>query len=248
MENKKTEKKRIFSKLTVCVAALALVSCAFVGGTFARYTTGKQTTPGGVNVADWNIEIINEGEGFLELAPNMQAYDDKTGTEIRSYEIAGGKVLEIHNNGQVAGMFKLAVNTDSYVLEDKEGNPIELPAYSAELNNPEWEGVTIDQIFALDALTVTKNNNTTLTATTDPSGISNYEAELAPGEYVIVEIAGVTWTSDLTSDNLSVTLGTYGDLRDTWLGENVSMVGYAMNWSVDQAKNVPEGGTPLPTP
>ena len=57
MENKKTEKKRIFSKLTVCVAALALVSCAFVGGTFARYTTGESTANGGANIADWYIDV-----------------------------------------------------------------------------------------------------------------------------------------------------------------------------------------------
>ena len=248
MENKKTEKKRIFSKLTVCVAALALVSCAFVGGTFARYTTGNQTTPGGVNVADWDIEIINEGEGFLELAPNMQAYDDETGTEIRSYQIAGGKVLEIHNNGQVDGLFTLTVNTnaDSYVMEDKEGNPIELPTYSAELNNPEWEGVKVSNIFTVGTLTVTKNNTTTVGATTDPSGINNYTVELAAGDYVIISIGSVTWTSDLASDNLSVTKGVYGNLRDTWLGENVSMVGYEMTWSVDQAENVPSVGTPTP--
>lgn len=245
MENKKTEKKRIFSKLTVCVAALALVSCAFVGGTFARYTTGQQTTPGGVNVADWNIEIINEGEGFLELAPNMQKYDDTTGTEIRSYKIAGGKVLEIHNNGQVDGMFTLTVGTN-YVMEDKDGNPIALPTYSAELNNPEWEGVEIDDIFTVGTLTVTKNNTTTVGATTDPSGINNYTVELAAGDYVIISIGSVTWTSDLASDNLSVTKGVYGDLRDTWLGENVSMVGYEMTWSVDQAENVPSVGTPTP--
>lgn len=239
MENKKTEKKRIFSKLTVCVAALALVSCAFVGGTFARYTTGEKTTPGGVNVADWDIEIINEGEDFVELAPNK----DKFGTEVRSYQIEGGKVLEIHNNGKVAGMFTLSVDTNTYVLEDKEGKPIELPTYSADLNNPEWENVDIDDIFTVGALSVTKNNTTTVGAITDPSGINNYSVELAPGEYVIISVASIKWTSDMAGE----TGGTYGDLRDTWLGENVSMVGYEMTWSVDQAKNVPAtGGTPAP--
>ena len=198
-----------------------------------------------MNVADWNIEIINEGEGFLELAPNMQKYDDTSGEEIRSYKIAGGKVLEIHNNGQVDGMFTLTVGTN-YVMEDKDGNPIALPTYSAELNNPEWEGVEIDDIFTVGTLTVTKNNTTTVGATTDPSGINNYTVELAAGDYVIISIGSVTWTSDLTSDNLSKTLGTYGDLRDTWIGENVSMVGYEMTWSVDQTENVPTGGEATP--
>ena len=39
MENNKTEKNGIVARLTVCAAALAIVSCAFVGGTFARYST-----------------------------------------------------------------------------------------------------------------------------------------------------------------------------------------------------------------
>ena len=242
MENKKTEKKRIFSKLTVCVAALALVSCAFVGGTFARYTTGQQTTPGGTNVADWNIEIINEGEGFMELAPNMAEWSSGQRTyTVQNDDGSAMKVLEIHNNGQVAGMFKLAVDTSSYVLEDKEGNPIELPSYSAELNNPEWEDVSITDIFSVGVLSVVKNNDTKLTGNTT-AGITNYSAKLEPGEYVIVSIASVVWTSDMDD----ATSGAYGDLRDTWLGENVSMVGYEMTWSVDQAENVPDGGTPAP--
>ena len=239
MENKKTEKKRIFSKLTVCVAALALVSCAFVGGTFARYTTGNKTTPGGVNVADWDIEIINEGEGFVELAPNMAEFE----SAIRSYQIEGGKVLEIKNNGGVTGTLTLSVDTNTYVLEDKNGKSIDLPTYSAELNNPEWEGVEIKDIFTVGTLTVTKNNTTSVGATTNPSGINNYTVELAPGEYVIISVASIKWTSDMAGE----TGGTYGDLRDTWLGENVSMVGYEMTWSVDQAENVPANGTATPT-
>ena len=239
MENKKIEKKRIFSKLTVGVAALALISCAFVGGTFARYTTGETITPGGVNVADWDIEVVNEGEGFLELAPNMVGYTDT----IRTYTIDGGKVLEIRNNGQVAGMLTLTVDTNTYVMQDKEGNAIDLPEYSADENNPEWEGVEITDIFTVNTLTVTKNNTTTVGATT-ANGINNYTVELAAGEYVIISIGEVKWTSDLDGE----TGGIYGDRRDTWLGQNVSMVGYQMTWHVDQAENVPEGGTPAPTP
>lgn len=240
MENKKIEKKRIFSKLTVGVAALALISCAFVGGTFARYTTGDTTTPGGVNVADWDIEVVNEGEGFLELAPNMAEH----GGSARSYTINGGKVLEIRNNGQVAGKLTLTVDTSTYVMQDKEGNAIDLPEYSADKNNPEWEGVKIKDIFTVNSLTVTKNTSTTAeTPTPSPAG-DVYSVTLEAGDYVIISIGQVVWKSDKDGE----TGGKYGDLRDTWLGQNVSMVGYQMTWHVDQAENVPEGGTPTPTP
>lgn len=246
MENKKTEKKRIFSKLTVCVAALALVSCAFVGGTFARYTSGEFTTPGGVNVADWKIDIINEGEGFMELAPNKAEYDDSEGHGIRTFTVEGGKVLEIKNLGKVAAVLTLKVNTGAYVLQDKEGNPISLPTYSAEANNPEWEHVDeVTDIFTLNGLLVYSSTSTESLTGSTVGNVTTYSVPIASGQSVIIEVGQVVWTSDHKSDPQNAgSLGLYGDLRDTWLGENVSMVGYEMTWSVDQAENVPGTGAP----
>ena len=254
MENKKTEKKRIFSKLTVCVAALALVSCAFVGGTFARYTSGEFTTPGGVNVADWNVEIIDEGIDIFEMAPNYEKY---TGTDydeakVRSYTVsAGGQILKIINHGQVDAKVTIKVKADSMVMEDKNGEAITLPTYSVvdgEERNPEWKGVGINDIFVIDTpLTVQYSGETTaLTAdTTSEPGYSIYTATIKTNEYVTVSVGSVKWTSDFESDGTNC--GTYGDLRDTWIGTKVAKIGYEMKWSADQAGNVPAtGGTPAP--
>ena len=105
MENKKTEKKRIFSKLTVCVAALALVSCAFVGGTFARYTTGQQTDNGGANVADWYIEVVRPGdggslEGWALISPYHVAWDESWTTGSRTNTIGEAKAVQITNKSE----------------------------------------------------------------------------------------------------------------------------------------------------
>ena len=252
MENKKTEKKRIFSKLTVCVAALALVSCAFVGGTFARYTSGEYVTPGGVNIADWNVEIIDSGIDIFEMAPNYAEY---TGTDydeanVRSYMVSeGGQILKIINHGQVAATVTIKVKAGSMVMEGKDGEAIPLPTYSivdGEEQNPEWDGVGIDDIFEIGTLTVEYSGSTTaLTAdTTSETGYSIYTATIQTDEYVTVSVGKVTWTSDLETDGTNC--GTYGDLRDTWIGTNVAKIGYEMTWSADQAENVPAGGTATP--
>ena len=254
MENKKTEKKRIFSKLTVCVAALALVSCAFVGGTFARYTSGEYVTPGGVNIADWNVEIIDEGIDIFEMAPNHEKY---TGTgyneeNVRSYKVSeGGQILKIINHGQVAATVTIKVKDNSMVMESKDGEVITVPTspvVDGEMRNPEWNGVNISNIFTIGALTVQYSGATTALEgdTGTEVGYTIYTATIKTDEYVTVSVGSVTWTSDLATDDANC--GTYGDLRDTWIGTNVAKIGYEMTWSADQAENVPANGEAKPTP
>lgn len=252
MENKKTEKKRIFSKLTVCVAALALVSCAFVGGTFARYTSGEYVTPGGVNIADWNVEIIDEGIDIFEMAPNYEEYGGTgyNAASVRSYTVsAGGQILKIVNHGQVPAKVTIKVKDDSMVMESKDGEAITLPTspvVDGEMQNPEWNGVDISDIFEIGTLTVQYSGETTALEgdTVSQGGYTIYTATIKTDEYVTVSVGSVTWTSDLESDGANC--GNYGDLRDTWIGTNVAKIGYEMTWSADQAENVPANGTATP--
>ncbi len=234
MENKKLEKKSVLKKLTIGIAAMALISCAFVGGTFARYTTGEKEIPGGVNVADWKIEVIEDAADIFEFTPNKEAYSN----QIRKKTVSeGGKILEIKNSGKVAATVTIEVDTSSYVMEDKEGNPAQFPQYSVvngEAVNAEWEKVTsVSNIFTLGDLTVQYSGSTT-TETVPEGTVKTYEITLKAGESVIVSIGEVVWTSDLTGEN-----GAYGDLRDTWIGENISQIGYKMTWSAVQAEEIP---------
>lgn len=235
MENKKLEKKSVLKKLTIGIAAMALISCAFVGGTFARYTTGEKEIPGGVNVADWKIEVIEDAADIFEFTPNKEAYSN----QIRKKTVSeGGKILEIKNSGKVAATVTIEVDTSSYVMEDKEGNPAQFPQYSVvdgEAVNAAWENVTsVADIFTLGALTVQYSGSTSA-ATGDTQGsVTTYEITLEAGESVIVSIGEVVWTSDLSGEN-----GVNGDVRDTWIGENISQIGYKMTWSAVQAEEIP---------
>ena len=235
MENKKLEKKSVLKKLTIGIAAMALISCAFVGGTFARYTTGEKEIPGGVNVADWKIEVIEDAAAIFEFTPNMDAYATESGPRSKTVT-EGGKILEIKNSGKVAATVTIKVDTASYVMEDKEGNPAQFPQYSVvdgEAVNAAWQNVSVDDIFTIHDLTVQYSGSTSVE--TVPEGtVKTYEITLKAGESVIVSIGEVVWTSDLTGEN-----GAYGDLRDTWIGENISQIGYKMTWSAVQAEEIP---------
>ena len=236
MENKKLEKKSVLKKLTIGIAAMALISCAFVGGTFARYTTGEKEIPGGVNVADWKIEVIEDAADIFEFTPNMDAY--AAGSGVRTKTVTeGGKILEIKNSGKVAATVTIKVDTSSYVMEDKEGNPAQFPEYSVvngEAVNAEWESVTVSNIFTIVGLTVQYSGSTTTEDGDTQGTVTTYTITLQAGESVIVSVGKVVWTSDLTGEN-----GAYGDLRDTWIGENISQIGYKMTWSAVQAEEIP---------
>lgn len=236
MENKKLEKKSVLKKLTIGIAAMALISCAFVGGTFARYTTGEKEIPGGVNVADWKIEVIEDAADIFEFTPNMDAYATESGVRTKTVT-EGGKILEIKNSGKVAATVTIKVDTASYVMEDKEGNLAQFPQYSVvdgEAVNAAWQNVSVDDIFTLGALTVQYSGSTSAATGEEDGTVTTYEITLQAGESVIVSIGKVVWTSDLPDEN-----GVNGDVRDTWIGENISQIGYKMTWSAVQAEELP---------
>lgn len=272
MENKKTEKKRIFSKLTVCVAALALVSCAFVGGTFARYTTGNQSAAGGATIADWNVVDDPTISQQFVISPNSAKFNggaEKTVIEaedtalIRSYAISeGGAVLKITNNStNISARVVITLPTAKpMVMMNKDGEIVELPTSDQDPYGV-WTDVTIDDIFtytgqgAKPALTVLKNGNATVSAKTEGEYQGKYVVELAPEDFVVVNSVGFKWTTDLVGDTKIVNdvytsdMNVWeGDIRDSWIGKNVYSVGWQINWYAEQLDEYQTGGTATPTP
>ena len=266
MENKKTEKKRIFSKLTVCVAALALVSCAFVGGTFARYTTQGEVDNGGANVADWYIDVINgsgTAQGTLTISPD--ASDFVSAEDPRTHQASeGGAVLTFYNGGEVTA--EITINTTAgYVVTGKTYDSdtrkfvdSELPVGSSAAdmagNMFKWVSNTAEGIYKPDFDTSSLDTvweNVTLVGGTGSSGnvilkvgTLTYNGEdlstvgpitLAPGATATIEMGEVTWTSDFSDED-----GSEGNERDTWIGQNISRVGYEINWSAVQVSEQPQ--------
>ena len=272
MENKKTEKKRIFSKLTVCVAALALVSCAFVGGTFARYTTGKQSAAGGATIADWNVYSDPAISQQFVISPNSAKFNggaektvigDEDTALIRSYAISeGGAVLKITNGStNISARVVITLPADKpMVMMNKDGEIVELPTSDQDPYGV-WTDVGIHNIFTYTgkegkpALTVSKNGNTTVPAEGSGEYSGKYVVELTPGDFVVVNSVGFKWTTDLVGDTKIVNdvytkdMNVWeGDIRDSWIGENVYSVGWQINWYAEQLGEYQTGGTATPTP
>ena len=288
MENKKTEKKRIFSKLTVCVAALALVSCAFVGGTFARYQTIGAPATGGANIADWYIDVMDGSDStdvVFTISPNDVEY---TSTD-RTNKLGGGTSLALVNRGEVAADVTITVSNSLVVIPksiDANGNLVEgIYNTAGELvtgklesdvqyvdragNTFTWtvSGTSMKPEFTAKGASVKQDDYNDLVAAWQSVSlydgtngiiqigtltVSEYTADGNPqtppdsGIYTLntndrleVTITSATWTSDFTSDNDNK--GDYGDIRDTWIGENIAKIGYTISWDAVQSSVYQQG-------
>lgn len=314
MENKKIEKKRIFSKLTVGVAALALISCAFVGGTFARYQSSGVVDNGGANIADWYIDVQDgsgEAETMFTISPSEEKWGEGSTTGARVNTASdGGAILTFVNRGEVTATIEVykedalkvygkkwvdattnadgtttAAGWQEYELtQDFEGTDVSgnqfkwqavsgadtalKPLFVGENNtyaaSAEWTDV------ALLASAVGANSMLTLgpivfksvdkeeagagqiTVTGEGTSAKPWSVTLEPGEEISVTMGETIWTSDFgTLDNTYT--GDAADLRDTWVGQNISRIGYSFTWKAVQASHLPEegnvtGGQATPNP
>lgn len=112
MENKKLEKKSVLKKLTIGIAAMALISCAFVGGTFARYESDGVVDNGGANVADWYIDVMN-GSGVATASLTISPDDTVYGSTDRTHTAnSGGTVLTFVNRGEVSAHITVTIEED----------------------------------------------------------------------------------------------------------------------------------------
>lgn len=99
----KTEKKRILSKVLIVLAALTLLSCCFMGSTFAKYVTNGSGSAS-MTIADWDVAIVNEQEGnvtITDLSPDVDGVSHSTGWI---------KVAVISNSGDVSADVTVSVS------------------------------------------------------------------------------------------------------------------------------------------
>ena len=239
---KQKEKKRIVSKLFAALVVLTLISCCFLGSTFARYTsTGTGTAS--VQVAKWDIDIGNEGVAsvaFSQLSPNKEAY--VAGDEYRvefarknvNYDDTAGNsgkpklAAVIQNNGDVDA--SVTVNYTGPSFKDSESQPVTEFGDEKDLD---LTGVFTIQLYYGTSSTWNdeyKANVINPGAETD-SGVTKMAVAKSGAVYIF---ATVTWTSDTQS-----CFGKSADIRDTWIGENIALVEWALTFTAVQASELP---------
>ena len=269
MEKKEKSSKRS-AKLIVVLIALLLIACSLLGFTLARYFTERTDGQGGVNIAYWNIaddgQLAGTGDVRATLSPNKEERDSADEFRTRTVSAEGATALVITNNSAVEAKVTLTISSGLVFYNiPEEGQQ------ATEVDNVPtdgaWEGVKLSQIIGFtgsetagSGITVTygeAGSETGTTAdTTTSSGNVIFTATLSEdGGWMKVALGQITWTSDFTDDK-KVTSDGYtaednvweGDLRDTWIGENVGSVGFAYSWIAEQASQVPDGGVSKPTP
>ena len=233
------QKTRIASKLFAALVVLTLISCCFLGTTFARYTTGDSGVAS-VNVAKWDLDITltdNTPSGdsieynFGKLSPSMDSYTDTEGkdaTNTTDYKY----VAYITNNSDVNATVTLSADaTPTYVLNNGRGFVDQANDY--EYNNGLYgNGVSeaqADEVFSIN-LYYTKSQGSNYTAAEDA------EIELA-GKDALYIYAKVTWTthySGLGEDSCVL-----ADAIDTWLGENLASLSWNISYTAVQASELP---------
>lgn len=211
-----TQKRKLVSKLFVAVVVLTLVSCCFLASTFARYTSGGNGT-GTVEVATW--KVTGEGAGqinaqFKQLSPSMDEYVDTPRTHSTAPVLVATITYEIDVNGILtltADEETITKTADDWGTYDEE----------------EIKGLFDIQLYT----------STTDGAADSVDGLTAYNAAIdvpaaTSGTYYVYAV--VTWTSD----DKTVT-GEAADARDTWVGTNVTSVGYELSYTFVQSSQLP---------
>lgn len=213
-----TKRKNVVSKMLLLVVILTLISCCFLGSTFARYTSNGSGS-GTLEVATWKLSHAGDNidVNFDMLSPSKKVYS----SEARSNST--GRLLVATITYEVDVETILTFSTGEAVFGGS-------PAYGS--NGVASDGIPteeeVKEVFSI-ALYVNESGNDA-DAATAYSEIT-LEAESKGTIYVYAE---VIWTSD--TENIT---GTDADERDTWIGKNVTSVSYNISYKAVQNTELP---------
>lgn len=236
-----TKRKSVVSKILLLVVLLTLVSCCFLGSTFARYTSGGKGSAT-LNVAKWAIDIKGgAAEGSTEvsftdqLSPSSEAYSESPRTN------QSGKVLvaTVENTGDVDATVSLTVGPE-IIFKGADGKVVGAEDDASTTVFGQNGVATVDgtpteaevkEVFSIK-LYYGKTEGAEHATNDLASGRGTADVPADGGKIYIY--AQVTWTSD----SATIT-GATADIRDTWIGENITAVGYSLSYKAVQKTQIP---------
>lgn len=220
-------KKRVTTTLFIALVVLTLISCCFLGSTFARYVSGGNGSAS-TTVANWHIDISGNGVGNTALKiegmkPDYQAYSNAP----RSNTMTAVKVAEINNGGEVAATVTITLGDMKIYGLDSDG----ITASDTELSDygDDYSYGAVSDLFELKLYYTTTD---TFSADNGIASGSAIGADLAAGStyYIWVQL---TWNS--ADENSNTDQGAAADALDTWVGENVGALGWTLSYLAEQA-------------
>ena len=234
----KSDKKRILTRVLVVLAALTLLSCCFLGSTFARYVTSASGS-GTVGVAEWDVSVTPSADldvSTNKLSPSKDVFVSGT---VRKHSTETLQFASFTNSGDVDATVTLTLSAN-VSLKNMDGNEMSLPA---TLGDYKLTQADANAVFTLSLRLWTKvgiteikpsTSGNTVTYTFDlPKGVTG------KGNDVCILQGTITWTSDISGDEAGE-----ADKRDTLLGENVGSVHFGVSYSAVQASELPAAAQP----
>ena len=251
---------RIFSKLFAALVVLTLISCCFMGTTFARYLTTNSNTAS-VNVATWNVDITaastaSEGTttlSFDKLSPNMNE-NGATGANLTK-STAKKLVATITVTAEVDA--KLTLDFGKIIIKDSDGDEVFKDgavtpadkygiASGTTISYNDVAGVFSIKFYAgttdsAEAATEELKSGTdgwTLDGTTWTKTI---DANTTTTIYLFADVTWTTWYegNDTAGINSNLKGSANADKFDTWIGGNVETLEWNLKYTAAQASEAP---------
>ena len=220
-----TKKKNMIARICGLLIVLTLISCCFLGTTFARYTSNVSGTAS-VTVAKWDIDFgeastgINLSWGDDKLSPSAQGYDT-VGQDVTTNTTDLVKVATIKNEGDVDALVTITGANGTVLAE--EAHPDRVACNAAYTDT-----ITVDAVKGLFTITFTDNQGSPLT--------SNTFTVSAHDSYDVYAI--VTWTTDY-SKCTSAKAAEAVDALDTYVGQYVTSVSWDVEFTAVQSSELP---------
>lgn len=227
-------KKRIASKLFAALVVLTLISCCFLGTTFARYTTGSSNTAS-VSVAKWDVNVTAQGAtvsqkttlSFDELSPSQNS--DMSTNQSNS---TGRKlVAKLTVSEDTAVDVKITVSLGAIKFLNSDSEEVALGTEGIPSYN-DCSGVFSIKFYDAD----TEGNELSFVG-------NEYTKTVTAGTWLNI-YAEVTWTTyylgNSTAGIATAWTGTNADKLDTWIGENIASVNWDLSYTAVQASELPQ--------
>ena len=232
---KQNSKKRIVPMLFALLVVLTLVSCCFLGSTFARYTS-TGTGSASAEVAKWDIDFngSNTENGETDIEIGKLSPDDAAWTE-------GLNRVHVIDNAQVA----MAILNKSDVAADITVTIGAAPVFYG-VDDSDIAGWSVTGISQGDSLpsyleaysTIQLQFAITNGSTPDGSTLwHNYGASVT--QYDVATNGGVYVWERAVWDTLDDLGQITSDAIDTWLGQNVTKVSCNLSYVAVQSSELP---------
>ena len=212
----KSDKKRILTRVLVVLAALTLLSCCFLGSTFARYVT-RGSGAASIGVAKWGVAVTPSAEFDVEqdaykLSPSQTAFTNADTTRSNSTEKF--LVATITNSGDVNALVSVTGTDDVTLTATGYGDNNRTTAAEACFSIKLYKGDDARDTDTTTALDTTEN--------------------VAAKNGALYIFAEITWTTQDSGAD-----GTAGDTLDTWIGQYATKVSWTLTYSAVQASELP---------